>query len=73
WFSKASTSEYPIKWNLHVTDLNLKLEITAVTPDSEFFPESQSVSPYWEGSTLINGNYDDIPVSGYGFMELVGY
>ena len=73
WFSKASSSKYPIKWNLHVTDLDLKLEITAVTPDSEFFPESQSVTPYWEGSTLINGSYDDLPVSGYGFMELVGY
>jgi len=29
--------------------------------------------PYWEGSVRISGTYNNMPVQGRGYVELVGY
>jgi len=29
--------------------------------------------PYWEGSVMIDGTYNGLPVRGKGYVELVGY
>ena len=29
--------------------------------------------PYWEGSVRVNGTYNDLPIKGKGYVELVGY
>ncbi len=73
WQSPITLSNYPVKWKLGIPVLDLTLSISAVTEDSEFSPDSELVFSYWEGSTKISGTIESKPISGYGFMELVGY
>lgn len=73
WTSPKTTARYPITWGLEIPSMNLKLDISAVTTDSEFSLENALVPAYWEGSIKAKGTMQDAPISGYGFMELVGY
>ena len=60
-------------WELSVEVLALELALTPPQQNAEY-PKSRYGPPgYWEGAVSVAGALDGSPVTGKGFMELVGY
>ena len=73
WTSPVTGAKYPMGWRLEVKPLALSLTLTPQQLDSEF-EGSKFVPPaYWEGSVIAEGTKGSGPITGKGFMELVGY
>jgi predicted secreted hydrolase len=70
WYSKKTDSNYPASWAIIIKSLNLKLDVNPVLAEQELNLEP---IPYWEGSVRISGTYNDLPVKGKGYVELMGY
>lgn len=70
WYSKQTDSNYPALWDITVKSLNLKLNVTPVFAEQELHLKPL---PYWEGGVTVNGTCNDVPVTGKGYVELVGY
>jgi predicted secreted hydrolase len=69
WTSAASGVRYPSRWRLSIPGAELRLEITPRVAGQELV-----VGPrYWEGAVRIQGSAGARPVSGQGYVELVGY
>ena len=73
WTSPANGAVYPMHWNLKVESLGLDLALTASSEEAEFALTSYVPIIYWEGSVRANGTKRDTPVTGQGFVEMVGY
>ncbi len=73
WTSPATGIVYPMGWELRVEPLTLELALTPAQQDAEY-PRSRYGPPsYWEGAVSLAGAIDGSPVTGKGFVELVGY
>ena len=60
-------------WKLRIEPLGLDLELAPVMEDSEF--DSMAFIPiiYWEGAVAATGTKGEAPITGKGFVEMVGY
>ena len=73
WTSPSTSIVYPMGWELRVEPLALELALTPAQQNAEY-PKSRYGPPgYWEGAVSLAGALDGSPVTGKGFMELVGY
>lgn len=70
WYSEQTDSNYPASWEITIKSLNLKLNVDPVLAAQELQLEPM---PYWEGRVRISGTYNNLPVKGKGYVELVGY
>jgi predicted secreted hydrolase len=70
WYSKKTDSNYPASWEIAIKSLKLKLNVNPVLAHQEL---DLNPMPYWEGSVRVNGTYNNLPVIGKGYVELVGY
>ncbi|MCX5850324.1 MAG: hypothetical protein NTW65_12900 [Deltaproteobacteria bacterium] len=70
WHSEQTDSDYPSSWEITVKSLKLKLKCKPVMAEQEL---DLKPMPYWEGGILISGTYNNKPVKGKGYFELVGY
>lgn len=70
WYSKKTDSNYPASWEITIKSLNLKLNVNPALAQQEL---ELKPMPYWEGSVRIDGTYNNLPVIGKGYVELVGY
>jgi predicted secreted hydrolase len=70
WYSQETDSNYPASRDIKVKSLNLKLKVDPVLAQQEL---ELKPMPYWEGSVRISGTYNNLPVQGKGYVELVGY
>jgi len=70
WYSRQTDSNYPASWEINIKSLNLKLNVNPMLAQQEVNLEPM---PYWEGSVMIDGTYNGLPVRGKGYVELVGY
>ncbi|MGD0277755.1 MAG: lipocalin-like domain-containing protein [Smithella sp.] len=70
WHSDKTDSDYPALWELTVKSLDLKLKVNPLMPDQEL--DLKPVA-YWEGSVRVDGTFNNAPVQGEGYVELVGY
>ena len=69
WKSTQTGATYPIRWLLSVPKAGIQLELTPHIQDQEM-----KVSyTYWEGAVYVNGQKDNQPVTGNGYVELSGY
>ena len=73
WTSSANGAVYPMNWHLSVESLGLELALTPTSEEAEFALTSYVPIIYWEGSVRANGTKRDSPVTGQGFVEMVGY
>ena len=62
---------YPIAWSVTVPELKLQFDISTPLQSQEFV--SRFGPSYWEGAIDINGQHDDKPVRGTGYLEMTGY
>lgn len=73
WTSPSTKFVYPMGWDLRVEPLALELALTPPQQNAEY-PKSPYGPPgYWEGAVSLSGARDGSPVTGKGFVELVGY
>src|SRR5581483_6701289 len=69
WASPRDGTRYPARWRLRVPSAGLALTVTPWLPDQEL----QLGVRYWEGAVRVEGSAGDRPLSGAGYVELVGY
>jgi predicted secreted hydrolase len=69
WTSPRSRVRYPARWRLTVPSAGLRLEVTPRLADQELIVNTR----YWEGALAVTGSAADRPVTGHGYVELVGY
>ncbi len=69
WTSAASRVRYPSRWRLTIPTADLALEITPRLAAQELIVGTR----YWEGAVRVQGMAGGRPVSGRGYVELVGY
>ena len=69
WTSPASRVRYPSGWRLTLPRENLTLEIAPRLTDQELRVGTR----YWEGAVAVRGSAAEKPVTGQGYVELVGY
>ena len=60
-------------WKLNVDSLGLALILAPVIERSEFNISQFIPVIYWEGAVSASGAREGSPVSGKGFVEMVGY
>jgi predicted secreted hydrolase len=69
WRSPRSRVTYPARWRLTEGARDFVVELTPRVADQELI-----VGPrYWEGAVGVKGHVGGHPVSGHGYVELVGY
>ncbi len=73
WSSPNTGGIYPVSWKLRVDSLDLTLDLEAVIESSEFHISEFIPVIYWEGAVAASGAREGSPVSGKGFVEMVGY
>jgi predicted secreted hydrolase len=69
WTSPKSRVRYPSRWRLVISSAALSLEITPRLADQELIVGTR----YWEGAVRAEGTASGRPISGRGYVELVGY
>ena len=72
WVSPETGVEYTSGWRVEVAPLGLDLELTPFVEKAEFTSGVIRVS-YWEGAVSVSGQREGQSVTGWGFVELVGY
>ena len=72
WTSPQTGVTYPMDWEVKVGSLELELELTPYLRQAESSSGVLGVG-YWEGAVAVAGERGGEPVSGWGFVELVGY
>jgi predicted secreted hydrolase len=71
WTSPHTKAIYPAGWTLTLPEG--VLNITPDFPDQELYDLRSISGSYWEGSVSITGKFQGKPISGKGYVELVGY
>ncbi len=62
-------ARYPSRWQLQVASLGLEVNAAPVLADQEL----ATTPRYWEGDVNVAGTRAGKPISGAGYVELVGY
>jgi predicted secreted hydrolase len=70
WMSPKTKAVYPAGWVITVIPLNLRLLVKPIMAEQELTLKPVT---YWEGAATVTGTSSGKPVSGKGYVELVGY
>lgn len=73
WTSPHTKITYPSGWNIRLPSKNIELKIEPDVGDQELHHLRSIAGAYWEGSVTIRGDIQGRPVTGKGYVELVGY
>ncbi len=73
WTSQVSHARYPAQWTVDIPSVPLQVTITPVLADQELRTEHSTRVTYWEGAVSVKGQYQQAPIAGNGYVELVGY
>ncbi|HLY64104.1 MAG TPA: lipocalin-like domain-containing protein [Chloroflexota bacterium] len=71
WQSRESGITYPSGWTVTAGDTTLSL--TPTVKDQELRTAESTGITYWEGDVTITGTKAGQPITGLGYVELVGY
>jgi predicted secreted hydrolase len=73
WKSPATGAVYPVRWQILVPKLELKLEAATLLKSQELTSHSQVLPNYWEGAVELSGYRGKTGVTGVGYLEMTGY
>ena len=62
-------ARYPARWRVRVPSVGLDVNAVPVLADQEL----ETTPRYWEGDVDVSGTREGRPISGEGYIELVGY
>ena len=69
WRSPRSKARYPSRWRIQIPGQQLDLDVQPYLPDQELDGSFR----YWEGAVAVTGTTHQTPITGSGYVELVGY
>lgn len=69
YWTNADGARYPSRWRLVAPTIGLDLTVRSVLADQELVTSPR----YWEGAVDVTGTSAHRPVTGRGYVELVGY
>lgn len=69
YWTDAGGARYPSQWRLSAPTLGLDLVVRPVLADQELVTTPR----YWEGAVDVTGTRASRPITGRGYVELVGY
>ena len=73
WTSEKTGAIYPAVWEIDILESDIHLIITPDFSSQELYHLRSISGSYWEGSVSIKGSVGGKPVTGTGYVELVGY
>ena len=73
WTSEHTGATYPAIWEINLPESDTRLHVTPDISDQELYNLRSISGSYWEGSVSIKGTMKGKPVTGKGYVELVGY
>ena len=73
WSSPHTGATYPMGWRIAVPERGLDLRVEALFEDQEMLKQRTTGTAYWEGAVRASGTSGGRPVSGVGYVEMVGY
>ncbi|MDQ3812635.1 MAG: carotenoid 1,2-hydratase [Armatimonadota bacterium] len=73
WRSPKTGAVYPARWRITLPRESLTLETTPTVADQELVTRRPLNVAYWEGSIRVTGTQQGRPLSGVGYLEMVGY
>ena len=73
WKSPKSGGQYPMRWKVAIPLEEIELEIVPFFSEQELDTRKSTQVTYWEGAVQIHGTYRKKPVTGLGYVEMVGY
>lgn len=73
WTSPHTDTVYPAGWIMTLPGSKTRLIISPDMPDQELHHLRSIGTSYWEGSVSVQGTQEGQPVTGKGYVELVGY
>ena len=73
WTSKKSGATYPLDWNVAIPSLGISLSLRPLVDDQELVTRESTRVTYWEGAVSVNGSFDNVGVTGEGYVEMTGY
>ena len=71
--SEKTGATYPAVWEINILESDTHLIITPDFSNQELYHLRSISGSYWEGSVSIKGSAGGKPVTGTGYVELVGY
>jgi predicted secreted hydrolase len=71
WTSPATKATYPVRWQVSIPRLNMKLDVNTPLRSQEL--ASRFGTSYWEGAIDVVGTNDQSRLRGVGYLEMTGY
>lgn len=69
WRSPRGDRRYPVAWSIGIPSRGIALMVEPMMDDQEL----ELTVRYWEGAVRARGSSGGTPVTGQGYLELVGY
>jgi predicted secreted hydrolase len=69
WVSPKTRAKYPLSWLIEIPAKKIKLQVEPLVKKQEMIFGTIN---YWEGPLRVSGKFGNRPVTGVGFLELVG-
>ena len=73
WTSKASGATYPTGWRVTLPTFRIALVLRPAMREQELVTRGSTRVTYWEGAVDVAGSFDNVAVSGQGYVEMTGY
>lgn len=71
WHSDKSGARYPTRWTVRIPAMDAELEVMPSPREQEFVSQVPALNKY-EGASRMTGQWRGKPVTGFGYVELVG-
>jgi len=73
WESPTTGGAYPLKWEVEVPHLDVRLTCTTDLDEQEVVSKRRVGPSYWEGAMDFAGERAGKSVNGVGYLEMTGY
>jgi predicted secreted hydrolase len=73
WKSPNSGATYPMGWSVSIPSLRITLRLDPLLENQELMTRSSTRVTYWEGAVDVTGSFDNVSVTGDGYVEMTGY
>lgn len=72
WKSEQSGASYPMTYKIQIPELDTDLVVKCVVDDQELYFLENALYNHYEGASSVEGIYQNQPVKGYCYTELIG-
>jgi predicted secreted hydrolase len=73
WTSARTGATYPAGWTVRVAGEGLVVNLRPTVADQELDTRATTGVIYWEGSQIVTGTRNGVPLTGEGYVEQTGY